>query len=67
MGYSPWGRKESDTTERLHFTPALASGFFTTSSTWKALCLSQGAKISVGVFSPSPGLPLQLAQLALHH
>ena len=20
MGYSPWGRKESDTTERLHFT-----------------------------------------------
>ena len=19
-GYSPWGRKESDTTERLHFT-----------------------------------------------
>ena len=23
MGYSPWGRKASDTTERLHFTPAL--------------------------------------------
>ena len=21
VGYSPWGRKESDTTERLHFTP----------------------------------------------
>ena len=21
MGYSPRGRKESDTTERLHFTP----------------------------------------------
>ena len=20
MGYSPWGRKELDTTERLHFT-----------------------------------------------
>ena len=20
MGYSPWGRQESDTTERLHFT-----------------------------------------------
>ena len=20
MGYSPWGRKESDTTERLHFS-----------------------------------------------
>ena len=20
MGYSPWGHKESDTTERLHFT-----------------------------------------------
>ena len=23
MGYSPWGRKESDTTERLHFTSLL--------------------------------------------
>ena len=22
VGYSPWGRKESDTTERLHFTSA---------------------------------------------
>ena len=22
VGYSPWGRKESDTTERLHFTNA---------------------------------------------
>ena len=21
VGYSPWGRKESDTTERLHFIP----------------------------------------------
>ena len=21
VGYSPWGHKESDTTERLHFTP----------------------------------------------
>ena len=25
MGYSPWGRKESDATDRLHFTsPSLA-------------------------------------------
>ena len=23
MGYSPWGRKESDTTERLHFTSSI--------------------------------------------
>ena len=67
MVYSPWGHKESDTTEQLHFTPALASGFFTISTTWKALCLSQGAKIPVGVLSPSPGLPLHLVQLALHH
>ena len=28
MGYSPWGRKESDTTERLHF-------HFTIARTWK--------------------------------
>ena len=34
VGYSPWGCKESDTTERLHFTsmltqglPSLAQGF----------------------------------------
>ena len=26
MGYSPWGRKELDTTERLHFTE-WSSGF----------------------------------------
>ena len=41
MGYSSWGRKESDTTERLHFTsllmsPALSGKFFTTSATWEA-------------------------------
>ena len=24
MGYSPWGRKESDTTERLHFQFSLS-------------------------------------------
>ena len=23
VGYSPWGRKESDTTERLHYSPVL--------------------------------------------
>ena len=28
MGYNPWGRKESDTTERLHFLgPDTALGF----------------------------------------
>ena len=25
VGYSPWGRKESDTTERLHFTSSISS------------------------------------------
>ena len=25
VGYSPWGRKESDTTERLHFTSSMSS------------------------------------------
>ena len=25
IGYSPWGRKESDMTERLHFTSLLTS------------------------------------------
>ena len=27
MGYSPWGRKESDTTERLHFTEMQANSY----------------------------------------
>ena len=28
MGYSPWGRKESDTTEPLHFTCSVMSDYF---------------------------------------
>ena len=28
IGYSPWGRKESDTTERIHFTSFLAKTLF---------------------------------------
>ena len=28
VGYNPWGHKELDTTERLHFTTALYSSFF---------------------------------------
>ena len=31
MGYSPWGRKESDMTERLAHTPALAGRFLSSS------------------------------------
>ena len=27
VGYSPWGRKESDTTERLHFTSRVLTHF----------------------------------------
>ena len=38
VGYSPWGRKDLDTIERLHFTslvcPALEGRFFTASTTW---------------------------------
>ena len=30
MGYSPWGHKESDTTERAHTQPWLAGGFLST-------------------------------------
>ena len=30
VGYSPWGRKESDTTERLHFTSLYRSIIFQT-------------------------------------
>ena len=36
-GYSPWGRKESDMTERLHFTfiPMFIAALFTVARTWK--------------------------------
>ena len=34
-GCSPWGRKESDTTERLHFTPLICSLNSPSNSTWK--------------------------------
>ena len=35
-GYSSWGHKESDMTERLTHTHILAGKFFTTSATWEA-------------------------------
>ena len=41
VGYSPWGRKESDTTERLHFfpqTPVIKLWLFYHWATWEALC-----------------------------
>ena len=44
MGYSPWGRKESDTTERLSTHPDY-SHFYLSSSTRKTdmfICLSIG-------------------------
>ena len=49
VGYSPWGRKESDTTEWLHFhfQSCIAGGFFTNWSGrekdfWKPILLSIG-------------------------
>ena len=45
MGYSPWGRKESDTTERLLFT----------SSSLSAIRDSLGKNTSSGLPFPSPG------------
>ena len=40
MGYSPWGRKESDTTEQLHFyfhgiTPEKAMAPHSSTLAWK--------------------------------
>ena len=34
VGYSPWGRKESDTTERLHFTPRGKDGGRDSQGVW---------------------------------
>ena len=36
VGYSPWGHKESDTTERLHFTvPLTAVGQYSAPEAWQ--------------------------------
>ena len=35
VGYSPWGRKESDTTERLHFISLNLRGFHICSVLWR--------------------------------
>ena len=46
VGYSPWGRKESDTTEQLHFhfyqvtaEFILAIKFMIMCNSWQALCI----------------------------
>ena len=39
MGYSPWGRKESDMTERLHFH-FLSSAFVVGAQTWITVILN---------------------------
>ena len=38
MGYSPWGRKESETTERLHFHSYIASDSLLSEPPWKPIC-----------------------------
>ena len=51
MGCSPWGREESDTTERLHFTfhfPALEKEMATHSSVlaWRILGMGEPGGLS---------------------
>ena len=36
VGYSAWGRKESDTTERLHFTSMIILAYFPVSILFKS-------------------------------
>jgi len=36
VGYSPWGHKESDTTEQLHYNSHIAGGFLTSGATREA-------------------------------
>ena len=52
VGYSPWGRKESDTTERLHFTSSFPGG---DSDGKRSAC-------SVGDLDLIPGLGLSPGQ-----
>ena len=63
MGYSPWGRKESDTTERLN-TLLLISWF--TGIHFTVMLHNRGFIYSLGcmmVFSPPNGTPLQYSCL----
>ena len=38
MGYSPRGRKESETTERLHFHSYIARDTLLSEPPWKPIC-----------------------------
>ena len=52
VGYGPWGRKESDTTEQLHFHYSLME---TTASSHLS-CTFQSSKV-VATPAPAPELP----------
>ena len=57
VGYSPWGRKESDTTERLHFTKTIVrvfSGLSQCLSSKQSTC-NAGDMGSIPVLVRSPG------------
>ena len=63
VGYSPLGRKESDTTERLHFTlvvPGLSCG------TWDLRCVMRDISAVAGGLS-SCGSPLAYALVTPRH
>ena len=42
MGYSPWGRKESDTTERFHFFKATSGLVKNSPAMWETWVRSLG-------------------------
>ena len=60
VSYSPWGRKESNTTERLHLLyTTLCLSVHSLMDTWVCAAMNMGVKISVGdpAFSSSGYIP----------
>ena len=57
MGYSPWGRKESDMTERFHFTHYMGIFIYVNTHTHTQIYIyvlaALGLSYSEGIFSCS--------------
>ena len=67
VGYSPWGRKELDMTEKLHFTSLGLEGKLTFSSPMATAEFSKFAGILSEILSQQHLLGFEIAQLESYH
>ena len=68
MGYSPWGRKESDMTERLHFTSLhfTSSAIRVVSSAYLRLLIFLPAILMLAYASSSPAFLMMYSAYKLN-